>query len=436
MIIAIKRNPGTCVAAIATCMILSACTQMGIQPAAAQAAPARTYEVVYHLELSKGEDTATASITIGKGARRISELKFRIDPDRHTGFTGDGQVRATDREVTWNPPEQGGTLKYQVTITQKRRNGAYDARVTDDWALFRAGDAFPPAATKARVGATSVARLELDLPDDWSALTTYLSAENKYTFAVDNPARRFDRPTGWVLVGKMGVRRGRIADTRVAIGSPTGENFHRMDLMAFLNWTLPGVRKVFPTLDPRLVIVSAGDPMWRGGLSGPGSLYVHADRPLISENGTSTFLHELVHVAMGVAGSDHDDWLVEGLAEYYSIKILRTSGTLSNRRMELTLEDSTEWGQDVGNLFVANASGEVTARATTLLAELDLWLMENSTDGRSLDDVVATMIAAQQIYSYRSLCLAAREVSGSSVPILSPDRVPGAPNLPECDASD
>lgn len=431
-----KRVPGAHLAAIAVCMILSACTQMGIQPAAAQATPARTYEIVYRLKLSQGNDTATASITIGRGARRISELKFRVDPDRHTGFAGDGQVQATDREVVWNPPEQGGTLNYQVTITQKRRNGAYDARVTDDWALFRADDAFPPAATKARVGAMSDARLELELPDDWSALTTYLSADDKYTFTVDNPARRFDRPTGWVLVGKMGVRRGRIADTRVAIGSPTGENFHRMDLMAFLNWTLPGVRKVFPTLDPRLVIVSAGDPMWRGGLSGPGSLYVHADRPLISENGTSTFLHELVHVAMGVAGSNHDDWLVEGLAEYYSIKILRTSGTLSNRRMELALEDSREWGKDVRNLFVANASGEVTARATTLLAELDLWLTENSTGGRGLDDVVAEMIAAEQIYSYRALCLAAREVSGTSVPSLSPDRVPGAPDLPECASSD
>jgi hypothetical protein len=28
-------------------------------------------------------------------------------------------------------------------------------------------------------------------------------------------------------------------------------------------------RKIFPDLPPRLLIVSAGDPMWRGGLSGP-----------------------------------------------------------------------------------------------------------------------------------------------------------------------
>ena len=427
-----KRSFATRLAFIAACMALSACTQTTVRPAAPQTSPARTYEIVYNVDISAGEDVATASMRIGRGARRISELRFRIDPDRHSNFDGDGEIDVTDREVVWNPPERGGTLHYEVVITQKRRNGAFDARVTNDWALFRAGDVFPPASTTARVGAQSDAVFKLDLPEGWSALTTYLSGDDKFTFPVDNPVRRFDRPTGWVLVGKMGVRRGRIADTRVAIGSPTGENFHRMDLMAFLNWTLPGIRRVFPTLDPRLVIVSAGDPMWRGGLSGPGSLYVHADRPLISENGTSTFLHELVHVAMGVAGSQHDDWLVEGLAEYYSIKILRTSGTLSIRRMELALEDSREWGKDVENLFVTNASGEITARATTLLAELDLWLVEHSPDGRGLDEVVAGMIGANQPYSYRSLCMAVREVTGQSAPVLSPDRVPGAPNLAEC----
>jgi hypothetical protein len=159
---------------------------------------------------------------------------------------------------------------------------------------------------------------------------------------------------------------------------------------------------------------------------------VHADRPLISENGTSTFLHELVHVAMGVAGSDHDDWLVEGLAEYYSIKILRTSGTLSNRRMTLALDDLKSWGEQVSDLFVRNASGEVTARAATLLAELDMWLTENSPDGRGLDDAVAAMIDGGKPYSYRSLCTAAREIVGDSVPLLTPDKVPGAPQLDEC----
>ena len=413
------------------CMVLAGCAQMNAQSVSADS-PARTYDVTYTVELEAGTDTAEASIRLDRGARRVSELRFRIDPERQSDFRGDGEVSTEGKQVIWNPPRDGGTLSYAVEITHKRSNGAYDARVTDDWALFRADRIFPPATTIARGSAESDATLTFKLPDGWSALTTYLSGKDELTFPVDNPERRFDRPTGWVLVGELGVRRGLIADTRVAIAAPVGENVRRMDVMAFLNWTLPGVRRVFPSLDPRLVIVSAGDPMWRGGLSGPGSLYVHADRPLISEDGTSTFLHELVHVAMGVAGSDHDDWLVEGLAEYYSIKILLESGTLSDRRMELALEYSRQRGADIDSLFVDNASGDVTARATSLLYELDTVLQQESPDGRGLDDVVIAMIENEEPYSYRALCIAARNVLRRPVPLLSPTLIPGAPALEEC----
>ena len=301
--------------------------------------------------------------------------------------------------------------------------------------MFRIGDIFPPVRTRTSAGATSVARLELELPDGWSALTSYLSGDSKYSFPFDNPTRNFDRPSGWVLVGNIGVRRGKMAETRVAIGSPVGENVHRMDIMAYLNWTLPELRRIFPTLDERLIIVSAGDPMWRGGLSGPNSLYIHADRPLISENGTSTLLHELVHVAMGVSGSAHDDWLVEGLAEYYSIKIVRTTETLSIRRRDLALLNLKEWGNDVDDLFVKRSSGAVTARATTLLAELDVHITGETRGRRSLDDVVLSMIENKQTYSYRSLCIAANELVRTSVPMLAPPMVPGAPMEPACSIS-
>jgi hypothetical protein len=304
--------------------------------------------------------------------------------------------------------------------------------VTKKWALFRGGDIFPPAVTRTTVNTNSVARLELDLPHGWSALTPYLSGESTLSFPIDNPERRFDRPTGWILAGNIGVRRNFIGGTRVAIGSPVGEDVHRMDIMAFLQWTLPTLRSIFPALDPRLIIVSAGDPMWRGGLSGPGSLYVHADRPMISENGTSTMLHELVHVAMSASGSAHDDWLLEGLAEYYSIKILRVSGTLNNRRRKLALADLKKWGTPVDNLFVAQSSGPVTARAATLLAELDAWLIKESQGKRSLDNVIGRLVESEQPYNYRSLCVAARTVAGKPVPLLSPISVPGAPAEHEC----
>jgi hypothetical protein len=419
------------------CAVLASCAQTPPLPQTEGVAENRNYAIVYSVTIKDGEDDiAEAGIRVEQESRRLRELRFSVDPDRHSNFTGDGEIIESEGELIWKPPRKGGTLSYSVRISQQRRSGAFDARMTDKWALFRAGDLFPPAATRTTVDANSVARLELDLPEGWSALTGYLSGDGDFSFPIDNPERRFDRPTGWILAGEIGVRRGLIADTRVAIGSPVGEGVHKMDIMAFLNWTLPKLRSVFPTLDSRLVIVSAGDPMWRGGLSGPGSLYVHADRPMISENGTSTMLHELVHVAMGVSGSAHDDWLVEGLAEYYSIKILRETGTLTNRRRTLALAHLQQWGDPVDDLFVKRSSGPVTARAATLLAELDAFLIEESRGRRSLDDVVGRMIESEQPYSYRSLCVAAKSIARKPVPLLSPDAVPGAPAESECMITD
>lgn len=406
-----------------------------MRPLTTAVAEERTYEVTYTAEFKKGSATAAVSISTGRDARRFRELRFEFDSDRYTDFRGDGELVVDGNEVVWNPPRDGGTLSYRVEVPHRRSNGRFDAYVADDWALFRGGDLFPPAATRTVVGAKADARLRFILPNGWSAITPYLSSDSDLEFDVVNRDRRFDRPTGWMLVGEIGVRRGRIADRRVAIAAPKGEDFRRMDVMAFLNWTLPEVTRVFPTMDDRLVIIGAGDPMWRGGLSGPGSLFVHADRPLISENGTSTFLHELVHVAMGAAGPEHDDWLLEGLAEYYSIRILKTSGTLKGRRMTLALRDLDDWGTDVDDLFVRSATGAVTARATTLLAALDKTLTANSPDRRGLDAVVAAMIENGGVYDYASLCVAAKAVMHEPVPLLDPSLVPGAPDLEVCRAN-
>ncbi|MDH5344353.1 MAG: hypothetical protein OEW59_01225, partial [Gammaproteobacteria bacterium] len=73
-----------------------------------------------------------------------------------------------------------------------------------------------------------------------------------------------------------------------------------------------------------------------------------------------------------------------------------------------------------------------TARAVTLLASLDAWLVENAPRGAGLDAVVNRMIGNGARYDYRALCLAAHEVMRGPVPMLDASQVPGAPALPEC----
>ena len=421
------------VVAIVAVALLGGCS---VTEAPAADAADNRYAVDFVVDLTAGADTARVSVRTGAGASRLRELSMSFDAGRLSNVAADGALNMFDGRLNWSPPATGGTLSYSVAITQRRGDGGFDARFTDDWALFRGDDLFPPMRTRVAKGATSESRLLFKLPDNWGVVTPWRSDGGGIVFPFDNPDRDFDRPTGWMLAGRIGVRRTRVGDTRVAVAAPLGQSVRRMDIMAFLNWTLPAVVAVFPTMDPRLLIVSADDPMWRGGLSGPGSLYMHADRPLISENGTSTLLHELIHVAMGASGSRHDDWILEGMAEYYSIALLARTGTLSERRMHLALGELAEWGENITDLFAPESRGPMTARAAVLLAELDAELRMEKPAGGGLDDVVATMIDTQADWTYDNLCRTARNELGHAAKALRPSQVPGAPRATACLASD
>jgi hypothetical protein len=210
--------------------------------------------------------------------------------------------------------------------------------------------------------------------------------------SVDSRGRRFDRPVGWLAAGELGIRRTSIADRHIVIAGPKDQGFRRMDLLVFLNWTLPHLVRVAPSLPDRLLIVGGSRSMWRGGLSGPGSLYVHPDRPLVSGNATSTFLHELIHVATTDTSADGDDWIVEGIAEYYSLLLLLRSGGISGTRFQGTLEDLRDWMvKDRGKLSDPS-TGADTARAVLLFRDLDV---ELAAAGARLDDVITKLLAGR-----------------------------------------
>jgi hypothetical protein len=157
------------------------------------------------------------------------------------------------------------------------------------------------------------------------------------------------------------------------------------------------MRDAFGRMPAKLLIVGADDSMWRGGLSGPGSLYLHPDRPLISENGTSTLVHEMVHVAAGIRGERGDDWIAEGIAEFYSIELLRRSGLLSEARAERAFAWMRNHGRNVKTLHAAHSRGPRTARAVTLLHALDAEVREASGGERGLDDVIRPLVGAGRI---------------------------------------
>jgi hypothetical protein len=385
------------------------------QTAGAQApAPAPAiFEVGYDVRLVPTEGVAHVAIQLADPANQVGTITFRIDRERQRDFQGDGSVTtaADGGRVEWRPPDSGGTLRYVVRINHLRDEKSYDARCAPDWAIFRGDDLVPPARLRAEKGSESRARLRLRLPKGWLAVAAYpRTAEG--VFEIAHAHRRFDRPTGWIAVGRLGVLRERVAGMHVAIAGPIDQRLRRLDLLALLRWTLPVLREITGGLPPRLLVVGAGDPMWRGGLSGPNSVFVHASLPLISRDATSPLLHELMHATLGISPGPGGDWIVEGLAETYSLELLVRSRTLSKKRYQRALAQLAERGRGAPRLEVERSSGATTARAVTVLRALDREIRDGSGGARSLDDVVRILFQQEGAVTTERLRRIAEDLSG------------------------
>ncbi|HXV35808.1 MAG TPA: hypothetical protein VEC18_01590 [Myxococcota bacterium] len=384
-----RHAGGTFIAALLVCAALSPTRAPAQQPSP----ESLVYDVTFEARIVPTERQARVRWTLGAGSNWVYGISFPIDPKRHYRFRAPGELTVGKERVDWKPPARGGTLEYVVRIDSTRDEGGYDGRCAQDWALFRGSDLFPRSRVRTEKGARSRSELRLVLPEGWTSVTRYAPAVGG-SIDVSEPTRRFDRPTGWMLVGKLGVLRERIAGSRIAIAGPIGDDVHRQDLLALLRWTLPELREIAGALPERLAIVSAGDPMWRGGLSGIGSVFVHADRPLIANDGTSPLLHEIFHAATRANSGPDGDWIVEGLAEYYSLELLVRSRTMSRARYERTLKRVEQRGRGA-TLRATDSHGAHTARAVSVLRRVDRQIRERTEDRRSLDDVVARLAQAR-----------------------------------------
>jgi hypothetical protein len=399
--------------ALACAALLCAASAVRAQPAPDTAVG--TYAVLYDVRIAPTERAAEVSVQVTDPSNWLAWIRFDADPRRHVDWKGDGEIEVLGNSVQWRPPKLGGTLRYTFRIDHLRDARSYDARCSENWAIFRGDDLVPPARVRGEAGTESRSRLRLRLPKAWHAVVPWrLAADGSY--AIENPDRRFDRPVGWIAVGRLAVSRETIAGVRVALAGPIGQRVPRLDRLALLRWTLPDLRDVLGAAMPeRLVVVGAGDPMWRGGLSGPRSLFLHASRPLIENDGTSPLLHELVHATLRVEPAERADWIVEGVAELYSLELLRRSKTLSKRRYERSLARLAERGSGVTDLAVPHSTGEVTARAATVLHALDLEIRQASGGAASLDGVVARLADERAPIDATRLRALAEQVAGTSL---------------------
>jgi hypothetical protein len=394
-------------AALLALALNAACSAPASEALAAGPVTDRIYAVDYRITPDISRGGAHVELEVAQNQRLLREMSMPLDRNTISEVVGDGEIAINGERLRWIPPTDGGRLRWFAGINHLRSTDGYDAYIDDDWALFRAEDVIPPTATRTLKGSVSRTTLMFDLPDGWTAVTEYFRRSN--AFSISNPDRRFDRPTGWIVLGKLGVRHETIAGIRVVVAAPVEVRL------------LPGFPK-------RLTIAIAGAPMWRGGLSAPASFYVHADRPLISENGTSTIMHEMMHIGLGASAVKGSDWIIEGLAEFYGLEILRRSGTISEKRYRTARSKLADWGKSVDSLCPDPSTGPVTARAVTLLAKLDVEILGKSDRKYGLDDALRSMADFRGKTSIREFRRIVAELTGSESKVLSDKDLNGCEN--------
>lgn len=354
------------------------------------------YRLDYHVTLNPDEDRAEVVIESDHEGL-LKQLDFNISSGRYSNIEANGELEIEDDRVVWHPPEKDARLTLHATITHQRRSDGYDARMTEDWAIFRGDNVIPAARVRTRNKAKAEAYLTFTLPEHWSSVSTGWKKLDDRHFRIDNPERRFDRPTGWMIAGKLGTRREKLGDTHLAVSAPRGSDLRRMDIVTLATTVWPEMEKAFGATPPKIAIIGHGDPMWRGGLSGPNAMYLHADRPMVSENGTSTLVHELVHVVTRISGKRNHDWIDEGLAEFYAVELMFRAGAMTESRRERVMEGLADWSEDVDTLIQRRSNGVTTARAVLLFDQLDREIQAETRGKCNLDDLARELIERRDV---------------------------------------
>lgn len=352
---------------------------------------AKKVDLDYHVRLLPQSDQAEVRLTLAQGSA-VRSLDFDLgDGSHYSDFKADGQWQLTPgahARGVWRPAADKASLTYRVRVSHALKNGSFDARMTPTWALMRGDDLVPAAKLDQQDGIELVSRLEFELPAGWKSVETAWPRIGKNKFRINNVSRLFDRPTGWMLAGKLGSRRTRLGETEVTVASPQGQGMHRMDVLTLLSFVWPQVQAVFPRHPSKLLVVGASDPMWRGSLAGHESIYLNTRMPLVSESGSSALVRELAQVFGRINDKQRSDWISEGFAEYYAIELVRRAGGMSDERFESLNKKLTKDSQKVTTLRGEQISPAQISKAVLLLQDLDREIRLKTRNKRSLDDVL------------------------------------------------
>jgi predicted metalloprotease with PDZ domain len=349
------------------------------------------------------------------GIDEIVSFRLELRDDRITEISGSGRLVREGSTVRWTPGGPYAHLRYRVAVPRARPPaGRYESFATPDWVATRALHLFPEINVTFRSGARGSrgrGRLLLRLPRGWESVTA-LRSLGEDSWAVDEPNARFPRPRGWMLLGGFARQRREIAGSEVTVATAPGSRLDVLRLLKLYQRTMPRLQALLGPPPPRLLVVSAPDPMWRGGLSGEDSFFVNGQIPLRSSDETSTYLHELFHVWQPFRPAPDGRWITEGLAEYYSLALQRDAGRLSPDRFSRGIDLLARYGRWDVDLARTRAPAALNNSAPFVLFHLDDEIRRATADRQSLDDVVRAVAASGGSVSTAAFLQTASRIAG------------------------
>ena len=376
-----------------------------------------TFSVTYTVKIHARDPAAARVRWELAGIDEVNRIRLKIDPERFRDFEGTGTIERRPGALLWWPGGPYAHLTYTALLNQRHAPGkGYDSYAGDGWVLTRTSALFPRSAvlfrSEVEPAPESRAELVFRLPRGWDAVTVMPEAGVR-RFVVESPGR-FDHPRGWLMLGHFRRTDAAVDGTALTIAASPEVARSPRSVLHLLVRALPTLHTLLGRSVPRLLIVMGPDPMWRGGLSGEESFYMHGNRPLRTPDRTSPHLHELFHVLAPFRPAADAHWVTEGLAEFYSVEIQRRIGRLDDegyaKALRLFARYGT-WGQD----FTRSHDRNVRNNSAPLVMDaLDRRIRAATGGTRGLDAVVAALAEEGGVVSTARFLGAVRRISGKS----------------------
>jgi hypothetical protein len=366
--------------------------------ARARATAKATYSIDYIVTISKNHPEIVRVRWELSGIEEVQWLRLRFPANRISQLHGSGTLESTPDGVIWTPGGPYAHLTYLVNINHVRgQHGRYDSYAAPDWIVTRAHDLFPRIAVeyhaRTNVESRSRARLIFRLPSGWHSAAA-LASIGPDTYRLSEPGKTLDRPRGWFALGKVDLQHREIAGIMVQVVRVTHTGVSSNDLFTFLEGTLPALKKLLLAEPETVLVISAPDPMWHGGISGESSVFMHAARPLRTPDKTSPYLHELFHVLQPYKPGADGDWIEEGLAEFYSLELQRRAGLIDAAAYARALGYFERFGTWHVDLTQQQDNAATNNSAPLVMYALDQHIQRVTAGKQRLDDVV-TRLAKQ-----------------------------------------